>query len=213
MSSRTYGALHGCHTVRSDSFHNLLLSIRTMTCILIAVCQFELIINMNIYRNSVRLFWNNDSLILTSLDLSCVSWSNYRTYYQCLVCFKWYARYGSVVISSKPLKSSTYLKLGNTCRAFSGSLCCHGIWVALAPKYLQDFISSPKFSTTSLSPLRSLDSWDLFVPWARTTMVKSRSFTVIGPSLWNRLLPASRQLSSNLSTSPALLKTCLFSRS
>src|SRR6218665_821767 len=41
---------------------------------------------------------------------------------------------------------------------------------------------------------------------------KPRSFTVIGPLLWNHLPPASRNtfLSSNLSTSLALLKTCLF---
>src|SRR6218665_3099930 len=41
-------------------------------------------------------------------------------------------------------------------------------------------------------------------------MVKSRSFNVVGPSLWHSLLPASRTtiLSSNLSTSLALLKTC-----
>src|SRR6218665_887059 len=39
-----------------------------------------------------------------------------------------------------------------------------------------------------------------------------RSFSIIGPSLWNRLPPSARAslLSSNLSTSLSLLKTCLF---
>src|SRR6218665_1685932 len=54
----------------------------------------------------------------------------------------------------------------------------------------------------------------LYAPWkggsslssrTRTTMAMSRSFSVIGPSLWNRLPPS--LLSSNLSTSLSLLKT------
>src|SRR6218665_926675 len=58
-------------------------------------------------------------------------------------------------------------------------------------------------STTSQRHLRSLDRRDLFVPWAGTIMVKPRSFTIIGPSLWNRLPPVSSNiiLSSNYSTS------------
>src|SRR6218665_64791 len=66
--------------------------------------------------------------------------------------------------------------------------------------------------TTSLRPFWSLDRRGLLVSWARTTMVKSRSFTVVGPYLWNSLLPSSRNaiLSSNFSTPVALL---LFSRS
>ena len=68
-------------------------------------------------------------------------------------------------------------------------------------------------SATSLRPLRSMDRRELFVPRTRTTMAMSRSFAVIAPSLWNRLPPSSRAslLSSNLSTSLSLLKTCLFS--
>ena len=44
-------------------------------------------------------------------------------------------------------------------------------------------------------------------------MAMSRSFPVIGPSLWNRLPPSARAslLSSNFSTFSSLLKTCLFS--
>ena len=51
------------------------------------------------------------------------------------------------------------------------------------------------------------------VTWTRTTMSKSRSFTVAGLSLWNRLPPSARASfsSSNLSTSLSLLKSCLFS--
>src|SRR6218665_797568 len=40
---------------------------------------------------------------------------------------------------------------------------------------------------SSLRPLRFLDRRELFVPQTRTTMAKSRSFSVAGPSLWNRL--------------------------
>jgi len=68
-------------------------------------------------------------------------------------------------------------------------------------------------SASSLRPIRPLDGRELFVPRTRTTMAKSRSLLVAGPSLWNRLPPSARTsfLSSNLSTSLALLKTCLFS--
>src|SRR6218665_430067 len=57
------------------------------------------------------------------------------------------------------------------------------------------------------------DRRELYVPRTRTTMAMSRSFAVIAPSLWKRLPPSARVslLSSNLSTSLSLLKTCLFS--
>src|SRR6218665_1921694 len=59
----------------------------------------------------------------------------------------------------------------------------------------------------------TLDRRELFVHRARTTKAMSRSFAVIAPSLWNRLPPSAGAslLSSNLSTSLSLLKTCLFS--
>ena|SRR6218665_1692846 len=43
--------------------------------------------------------------------------------------------------------------------------------------------------------------------------VQAISFSVVGPSLWNRLPPSARAsfLSSNLSTSLSLLKACLLS--
>jgi len=60
--------------------------------------------------------------------------------------------------------------------------------------------------------LCSLNRQDLFVPRTRTTMAKSRSFSIISPSLWKRLPRSARAsfLSSNFSTSLFLLKTCLF---
>ena len=84
--------------------------------------------------------------------------------------------------------------------------------MGVEPKYLRDAIRLPT-SDTSLRPLRSMDRRELFVPRTRTTMAMSRSFAVIAPSLWNCLPPSARAslLSSNLSTSLSLLKTCLFS--
>src|SRR6218665_568577 len=54
---------------------------------------------------------------------------------------------------------------------------------------------------------------DIITISSRTTMAKSRSFSVAGPSLWNHFPPSACTsfLSSNLSTSLSLLKTCLFS--
>ena len=77
----------------------------------------------------------------------------------------------------------------------------------VAPKYLRDAIRLPT-SATSLHPLRSMDRRELFVPRTRTTMATSRSFC-----RYCRLPPSARVslLSSNLSTSLSLLKTCLFS--
>src|SRR6218665_2881824 len=73
--------------------------------------------------------------------------------------------------------------------------------------------STIQYYTSSLCLLRSLDRRELFVSRTRTTMAMFRSFSVNAPSLWNRLPPSARAslLSSNLSTSLSLLKTCLFS--
>src|SRR6218665_2335656 len=60
-----------------------------------------------------------------------------------------------------------------------------------APRYLRDLIRLPS-SAISLRPLRSLDRHDLFVPRARTSMAQTRAFAIIGPSLWNQLLPSTR---------------------
>src|SRR6218665_3006423 len=87
--------------------------------------------------------------------------------------------------------------------------------MGVAPTYLRDAIRLPT-SATSLHPLGSMDRRELYVPRSRTiTMAMCRSFAVIAPSLWNRLPPSARAslLSSSLSTSFSLLKTCLFSSS
>src|SRR6218665_1495053 len=47
-------------------------------------------------------------------------------------------------------------------------------------------------SAISLSPLRSFDRHDLYVPRARTAMAQTRAFAIIGLSLWNQLLPSTR---------------------
>ena len=85
--------------------------------------------------------------------------------------------------------------------------------LGLAPKYLGDHIRSP-LSASSHRPLRSLDRSDFFVPRARTTITQTRSFAIIGPSLWNALPSSLRAtfLSGSVPTSLSLLKTYFFSR-
>src|SRR6218665_1811770 len=80
--------------------------------------------------------------------------------------------------------------------------------MGVAPKYLRDAIRLPT-SASSLPSLPSLERREPFVPRTRTTMAMSRSFPVIGPSLWYPLPPSARAslLSSNLSTTLSLLKT------
>src|SRR5688572_14438753 len=58
--------------------------------------------------------------------------------------------------------------------------------LGLTPTCLRDVIRPP-LSASSHRPLRSLDRSDLFVPRARTTIAQTRSFAIIGPSLWNAL--------------------------
>ena len=84
--------------------------------------------------------------------------------------------------------------------------------IGQAPKYLCDLIRLPS-SAVSLCPLRSLDRHDLFVPRARTSMAQTRAFAIIGPSLWNQLLPCTRStlLTGEPSASFRSLKTALFS--
>jgi len=60
-----------------------------------------------------------------------------------------------------------------------------------APKYLRD-LTRLSSSAISLRPLRSLDRHDLFVPRARTSISQTQAFAIIGPSLWNQLLPSMR---------------------
>src|SRR6218665_4021620 len=75
------------------------------------------------------------------------------------------------------------------------------------------FCYNHRYYNISLRPLRSLDRHDLFVPRARTSMAQTRAFAIIGPSLWNQLLPSTRStlLTGEPSASFRSLKTALFS--
>src|SRR6218665_3353729 len=61
----------------------------------------------------------------------------------------------------------------------------------------------------SLRPLRSLDRSDLLDPRARTSMAQTHAFAIIGPSLWNQLLPSTR--STLLTGEPSASFRSLFS--
>src|SRR5688572_15733308 len=82
----------------------------------------------------------------------------------------------------------------------------------LPSKYLADALLRP-LSASSHRPLRSSNGLELLVPHTRTAMAQSRSFTSIGPSLWNALSPSTRSriLASNLSSTFSFLKTFFFS--
>ena len=98
--------------------------------------------------------------------------------------------------------------------------------IGQAPRYLRDLSPYPlaflchlsssatPWRTWSSGPwLRSLDRHDLFVPRARTSMAQTRAFAIIGPSLWNQLLPSTRStlLTGEPIASFRSLKTALFS--
>jgi len=63
--------------------------------------------------------------------------------------------------------------------------------ICQAPRCLHDLVRLPSFAI-SLCPLRSLDRHDLFVPQVRTFMAQTRAFAIIGPLLWNQLLPSTQ---------------------
>src|SRR5688572_21098789 len=60
---------------------------------------------------------------------------------------------------------------------------------ALAPKYLAEALLRPR-QASSHRPPRSSNRLDLLVPHTIIAMAQSRSFTSIGPSLWNTLSPS-----------------------
>src|SRR6218665_2017237 len=82
-----------------------------------------------------------------------------------------------------------------------------------APSYLTD-LCRPVSDLASPRALRSSARGDLLFPRARSAHRQRRSFSVIGPSMWNylpiklRLLPQ-----NNVSSFCKLLKTFLFDRS
>src|SRR6218665_1687003 len=80
--------------------------------------------------------------------------------------------------------------------------------IGQAPRHLRELIRLPS-SAISLRPLCSLDRHDLFVPGAMTSMAQTRAFAIIGPSLWNQLLPSTRStlLTGEPSASFRSLKT------
>src|SRR6218665_2427020 len=109
----------------------------------------------------------------------------------------------------------------NTCLMFyAGSLLSSGFHIGLFPwpgaAYLAlllfTFVSSVVLSMSSRS-LRSSQQGLLLVPFARTSAKQSRSFSVVGLSIWKEL--PSQLLIFPRALSPAFfsqLKTALFSR-
>src|SRR6218665_1750078 len=71
--------------------------------------------------------------------------------------------------------------------------------MGVAPKHLRDAIRLPPHPFVLYAPWTG----GSFVPQTRTTMTMTRSFSIIGPSLWNHFPPSARAslLSSHLSTS------------
>src|SRR6218665_2533682 len=65
--------------------------------------------------------------------------------------------------------------------------------LGLAPAYLQD-LCRPTPGTRGRSSLLSSEQGLLFVPFARTSTIQAREFSVVGPSVWNGLPLAQRLL-------------------
>ena len=80
---------------------------------------------------------------------------------------------------------------------------------ALAPSYLCELFAVP--ATLGRRSLRSTTRRDIWVPFARTATAQKRSFSVVGPTVWNDLPVALRSLLSDSSNSFFRhLKTFLF---
>src|SRR6218665_1990596 len=63
------------------------------------------------------------------------------------------------------------------------------VWYSLigqAPAYLTD-LCRPSLSARSTRRLRSAEQGLLHVPFARTSIMQSRAFSVVGPLVWNGL--------------------------
>src|SRR6218665_895237 len=70
------------------------------------------------------------------------------------------------------------------------------VWYSLigqAPAYLTDLFR-PSLSARSTCHLRSAEQGLLHVPFARTSIMQSRAFSVVGPLVWNGLPLALRSL-------------------
>src|SRR6218665_1277891 len=81
--------------------------------------------------------------------------------------------------------------------------------IGQAPRYLRDLIRLPSLFVR----YAHLTVMITFFPRARTSMAQTRAFAIIGPSLWNQLLPSTRStlLTGEPSASFRSLKTALFS--
>src|SRR6218665_1539477 len=89
------------------------------------------------------------------------------------------------------------------------------VWYSLigqAPAYLID-LCRPSLSARSTRHLRSAEQGLLHVPFARTSIMQSRAFSVVGPLVWNGLPLALRSLLRVFSQKfLQQLKTTLFGR-
>ena len=89
------------------------------------------------------------------------------------------------------------------------------VWYSLigqAPAYLTD-LCRPSLSVRSTRHLRSAEQGLLHVPFARTSTMQSRGFSVVGPLVWNGLPLALRSLPRVFSQKfLQQLKTRLFGR-
>jgi len=80
------------------------------------------------------------------------------------------------------------------------------------PRYLTDYLT-PVSSISSRSHLRSADRGEIVVPFSRTVRAGSRSFRTSGPTIWNSLPPAVRNLHLTDNKFAVTLKTYLFGQS
>src|SRR6218665_3822143 len=87
------------------------------------------------------------------------------------------------------------------------------VWYSLIGQaYLTD-LCSPSLSTRSTRHLRSAEQGLLHVPFPRTSTMKSRAFSVVGPLVWNGLPLTLRSLPKVFSQKfLQQLKTTLFGR-
>jgi hypothetical protein len=84
--------------------------------------------------------------------------------------------------------------------------------LGLAPAYLC-YLCSPTLSSHHVRSLRSTEQSLLSVPFARTSTMQSRAYSVVEPSTWNGLPLTLRSVCKNPSqTFLSHLKTVLFSR-
>src|SRR6218665_2331443 len=100
-------------------------------------------------------------------------------------CKFFYRRICLACVSAHQLDQRLYSS-GDCGRA---GLCSIIIWyspIGQAPAYLTD-LCRPSLSVRSTRHLRSAEQGLLHVPFARTSTMQSRAFSVVGPLVWNGL--------------------------